>query len=179
MKFCTNCGESIDENAQVCPKCGTPVGGVKTDAQANGTPVQPDFAAGQQPYMGNPAPVYQQQVYAYDPSDHTSEMDAQDIADHKTLAISMYVFSWVGMFLAVIAAKESKYVQFHLTQVLKYSILQVLVGIVTIVLCWTLIVPVVAGIFSIVLFIVRIIGFVNACSGKAKELPVVSAFKFL
>ncbi len=174
MKFCTNCGESLEENMAVCPKCGTAVGG----AQPSPAP-QPDFQQAQQPYMGAPNPAYQQQMYAYDPSDHTAEMDEQDIADHKTLGIAMYLFSWLGMLIAVLAAKESKYIQFHLRQVLKFEILSTLVGIVTLVLCWTIIVPIAASIFCIVLFIVKIIGFVNACSGKAKELPVVSAFKFL
>ena len=27
MKFCSNCGEKIDERAVVCPKCGVPVNG--------------------------------------------------------------------------------------------------------------------------------------------------------
>ena len=28
MKFCSNCGNQIPEGANVCPLCGTPVGGV-------------------------------------------------------------------------------------------------------------------------------------------------------
>lgn len=174
MKFCTNCGESLEENATVCPKCGMAVG----DAQQAAGP-QGGFQPGQQPYMAAPSQPYQQQMYAYDPADHTAEMDPQDIADHKTLGVAMYVFSWVGMLIALLAAKESKYVQFHLKQVLKFEILSTLVGIVTILLCWTIIVPFAAAIFCLVLLVVKIIGFVNACSGKAKELPVVSAFKFL
>ncbi len=174
MKFCTNCGESLEENATVCPKCGTAVGG----AQPSPAP-QPDFQQAQQPYMGAPNPAYQQQMYAYDPADHTAEMDEKDIVENKTLAITMYLFGWMGMLIAAIAAKASKFVPFHLRQVLKFELLATLVGIVTLLLCWTIIVPIAASIFYIVLLVVKIIGFVNVCSGKAKELPVVSAFKFL
>ena len=27
MKFCTNCGNQVPEGANVCPLCGTPLGG--------------------------------------------------------------------------------------------------------------------------------------------------------
>ena len=27
MKFCSNCGNQIPEGANVCPLCGTPIGG--------------------------------------------------------------------------------------------------------------------------------------------------------
>ncbi|MBE5844737.1 MAG: zinc ribbon domain-containing protein [Butyrivibrio sp.] len=170
MKFCTNCGESLEENVTVCPKCGTAVAGAQQSA-----PQQPQG----QPFVAAPNPAYQQQMYAYDPADHTAEMDEKDIVENKTLAITMYLFGWMGMLIAAIAAKESKFVQFHLRQVLKFELLATLVGIVTLLLCWTIIVPIAASIFYIVLLVVKIIGFVNVCSGKAKELPVVSAFKFL
>ena len=167
MKFCTNCGESLEEDAQVCPKCGTPVGA------ANATP---NMQQPTQPYAA--APGYQP-MYVVDPTDHTGEMDPADIADNKILAIAIYVLSWAGMIIALLAARDSKFVGFHLREVLRLLVLESLVAIVALVLCWTIIVPVLAGVFGIVLFVVQIIGFVNACNGKAKELPIVHAFKFL
>ena len=37
MKFCSNCGEKIDERAVVCPKCGVPVSGESTITQSTTT----------------------------------------------------------------------------------------------------------------------------------------------
>ena len=31
MKFCAKCGAQMDEAANVCPSCGAPVGGLKSD----------------------------------------------------------------------------------------------------------------------------------------------------
>ena len=46
MKFCSNCGEKIDERAVVCPKCGVPVSGESTITQStNSTPKQGHGAA--------------------------------------------------------------------------------------------------------------------------------------
>jgi uncharacterized membrane protein len=175
MKFCTNCGESLEEDAQVCPKCGTPVGAA--NATPNPAPsAAPNMQQPTQPYAA--APGYQP-VYVVDPTDHTAEMDPADIAENKILAIAIYVLSWAGMLIALLAARDSKFVGFHLREVLRLLVLESLVAIVALVLCWTIIVPIVAGVFGIVLFVVQIIGFVNACNGKAKELPIIHAFKFL
>ena len=38
MKYCSNCGEQIDEKAVVCVKCGVPVSGVSTETDT--TPVK-------------------------------------------------------------------------------------------------------------------------------------------
>ncbi|WP_029323159.1 zinc-ribbon domain-containing protein [Butyrivibrio sp. AE3004] len=186
MRFCTNCGEGIDDKAQMCPKCGAPVLG-----QGNQIPLQmvpPQDGAqqtGQIPggttQQGMGQGIYQQpQMYpAFDPTDHTKDMDPSDIVENKILAVAIYVFSVVGMIIALLAARDSKFVGFHLREAIRLAVLDTIVGIVAVVLCWTFIVPIAACVFACVLFVVRIIGFVNACKGKAKELPIIHSFKFL
>ena len=44
MKFCSNCGEKIDERAVVCPKCGVPVNG-ESMIQTTSAPKQGHGAA--------------------------------------------------------------------------------------------------------------------------------------
>ena len=46
-------------------------------------------------------------------------------------------------------------------------------------LCWTIIVPIAAGIAYIVLAVVKIICFFQICSGKAKEPAIIRSFGFL
>ena len=190
MKFCTNCGEKMEDDVLVCPKCGKPSGvNSQADTSQNAAQTndnsqmqgQPMMQAQpyQQPYMGGPNGAYQQPMYSYDPTDHTREMDPQDIADNKILAVAMYVLSWMGIIVALLAARDSKFVGFHLRQVLKLCVTETLVGIISLALCWTFIVPILGGICAVILFVLQIIGFVNTCSGKAKEIPIINTFKFL
>ena len=138
----------------VCASCGAP-------------------AAQQAAPMQAAAPVYA------DPADHTAEFSPEDISGNKVFALAAYVFGWVGMIVALLAAGQSAYAMFHVRQALKLSILSMLAGVVAVVLCWTFLVPIAAGVFYVVLFVVRVMAFVYVCQGKAKELPVVKSFGFL
>ena len=62
---------------------------------------------------------------------------------------------------------------------LKFTVISCLSLIVTGLLFWTLIVPIVVGVLNIILFVVRIICFFSICSGKAKEPPIIRSFGFL
>ena len=62
---------------------------------------------------------------------------------------------------------------------LKIVVLNTLLGFASVVLCWTFIVPFAASICCTILFVVRIICFVQICKGKAIEPPIVNKFKFL
>ena len=85
----------------------------------------------------------------------------------------------IGIIIALLASKESPYVAFHLRQGLKFLAVEVLVGIVSAVLFFTLIVPIAGGIFLIVLWEIKIICFFQICSGKAKEPAIIRSLGFL
>lgn len=153
MAFCNKCGTQLPDGANVCGNCGTPVG------------------------VPAPAPV---PVPTYvDPTDHTAEFTAKDISDNKVIAMLVYLLGYVGIFIALLAGNTSPYAGFHVRQALKITVLETLLGIVTVFLCWTFIVPIAAGVCYIILFVVKIICFFSICSGKAKEPPIVKAFGFL
>ncbi len=221
MKFCTNCGQSLDENTTICPKCGTAVAaGVENQGDAttaanneqtttdnqtasanqqaqannqsaqNGAPQGAAYGAqaNQQQYQnqGMPQGGYQnpqmgQPMYnaPVDLSDHTSQFTREDIAENKTFALLPYIFGLVGIIVAAIIASDSKFVRFHIREMVKLELISYLVLFISLILTIVIIGPIVGGIISIVLFVVRVIGFVNTCYGKAKELPIISAFKFL
>lgn len=65
--FCKNCGQTMDDNALVCPNCNTPVGADAQPAQPVQQPpygaAQPPYGAAQPPY-GAPQQPYNQQPYA-------------------------------------------------------------------------------------------------------------------
>ena len=164
MKICPNCQTQLDDNAMFCTGCGAQFG-VPNGAQQN-----PNNAY-QAPYP-NYAP-------AYDPYDHTGEFDPKDISDNKVMAMLVYLMGWIGIIVALLGSSSSPYVAFHVRQALKFSVASTLMMICALVLCWTFIVPIAAGIMAMVLFVIKIICFFQICSGKAKEPAIIRSLKFM
>ena len=150
MKFCTRCGTQNEDGNAVCTSCGTP------------------FAV----YTG--APTMQ-----VNPYDHTAEMDPKAISENKVVAMLPYLIGWVGIILCALLSANSKFASFHVREALKLTVCKILVVIVGVVLFWTFIVPLLAGLLYFVLWVVGIIGFFNVCRGKAVSLPVVKGLGFL
>ena len=153
MKFCPNCGTQQEEGALSCPNCGTVF-----DAQP-----QPAPAAA--PYVN--------------PADHTAEYSAADISDNKVFAMVIYLLGAFGLVIALLARSDSEYLKFQVRQALKITVCECIVTIVSAVLCWTILVPVVGGICWIILLVVRIICFFQICKGLAKEPAIVCKLGFL
>ena len=162
MKNCIKCRTPLDDNAEFCTNCGER---------------QPHA---QQQTPPPPQPQYQQQYYAApDPFDHTSEFSAKDVSDNKVMAMLMYLMGTIGIFIALLAGTNSPYVGFHVRQALKFVVANVLLGIVSLILAFTIIVPIAAGIMMLVLFVVKIIAFVQICQGKSVEPYIIRSLKFM
>ena len=145
-----------------CPKCGTQLEDNVTFCSNCGTSLNADAVA------------------SNDPFDHTAEFDAKDISDNKVIAMLPYLMGLIGVIVAALLAKgESQYVSFHIRQALKLNIVSMLVSIVAAVLAFTIIVPIAAGIFAIVIVVLQIIAFFQVCGGKAKEPAIIKNLNFL
>lgn len=169
--ICPKCGSEVPDGGSFCTKCGAAMNPQQGMPQGN-----PNYQQGQQPYgamYGNP-----QQVYV-DPKDHTKEFDRKDISDNKVLAMVPYIMGTFGIIIALLASKESPYVAFHVRQALKLTICNILVGICSVVLFFTIIVPFAGAVCALIILVLRIICFFQVCGGKAKEAPIVSSFGFL
>lgn len=190
MKTCPTCGATLDDATMFCTQCGTNLQGAPDFANTQGSASNQDTVnqdaapnqgmPNQGPMPGQGAP-YQQYAQApvFDPYDHTAEYSPKDISDNKVIAILVYLMGTIGIIIALLASKESPYVAFHLRQGLKFLAVEVLVGIVSAVLFFTLIVPIAGGIFLIVLWVIKIICFFQICSGKAKEPAIIRSLGFL
>ena len=150
MKTCNTCGAQIEAVAKFCPECGFKFGAI----------AEPRAAV---------TDIY----------DHTSEFSPEDIANNKLYAILMYCVSLMGIIIGLLAAGDSPYVRFHVKQSLKLFICEVLLGLITAALFWTVIVGIAGSIAIVVLAVVDIICLVNACKGLAKEPPIVCKIGFL
>ena len=152
MAFCTKCGTQIPDNSFACPNCGAPTGAAA-------------------------APVMQ--AIAPDPYDHTAEFTAKDISENKVIAMLVYLMGPIGIIIALLASPTSPYAAFHVRQALKFVVAEALLGIVTVLLCWTIIVPIAASVMYLVLGVIQIICFFQICSGKAKEPAIIRSLPFL
>ena len=175
--FCPNCGKALADEAKFCDACGASVDGT---AKAAGAGAQTTGKAEEK--VKEFAKV----------EDSTAEFDADDIAKNKGLSL----FSYLGILLLIplFAAKDSKFARFHINQGLTLflagSAVQVVQNILNAVingvryslpgmvfyeigtaLHW--IVTILFVIVGLALAVLAIIGIVNACSGKAKTLPVL------
>ncbi len=120
-------------------------------------------------YIPNQAPIQ-------DTTDHTHEFTAEDISQNKVLAMIPYLMGWIGIIIALLAVNNSAYVAFHVKQALKLQVCSILSAVLCIV---PLLGAIAFGVCAIIIFVLTIMGFFNVCGGKAKELPIISGFKFL
>ena len=167
MKVCPICHSQVSDESNYCTMCGNRI---TDDVQP--VPYQPPVY--QNAYQ---QPVYQQPVY--NPYDHTAEFEAADVAQNKIYAMIMYLLSAVGIIIALLGAKDSAYVQFHLRQNLKFLIVETLLTLCAAVLFFTIIVPIAAGVCVVIVEIIRVIAFFQVCGGKAKEPAIIRSLGFL
>ena len=97
--------------------------------------------------------------------------------DSKTFAFLATFLSILGFVIALLTKKDDKYVMFYAKQSLALFIAYVIVWIASIIFA---IIPIVGGIIVWVLyvglFILWILSWMNALSGKEKEIPIVGGF---
>ncbi len=168
MKTCPKCNTVHNDDAMFCPNCGTSFQGEVNHPN--------NSAYNQPPQYGRPAaaPVM-------DPYDHTAEFDINDVKNNKLFALLVYATSILGVVIALIAniSQKSAYLSFHINQALKISITEIIVSVITVFLFWTCIVPVAAGVVSVILLVVTIICFCKTCANKSVEVPIIRSLPFL
>ncbi len=175
MKQCPNCRNQIPDDSVFCPVCGTSINTYQAPINSNNPNSSNSSNNSYTPPKYTP-PVY---IPPVKPHDHSKTFRAEDISKNKLYCMFCYLFSVVGIIIALLGAKDSEYAQFHIRQAMKFAIVEVLLSFAIAVLCWTLIVPIVGGIAMAGLFILKIIAFVDVCNGKAVEPAVIRSLNFL
>lgn len=105
--------------------------------------------------------------------DSTSKFDANDIENNKVMSILAYI--GILVLIPIFAAKDSDFARFHANQGLLLLICGIVLGLIALIP----IVKYIAIIFDIVLLAMMIIGIINVCNGKAKDLPIIGAIRIL
>lgn len=169
MKTCPKCNTQLADDAMFCTNCGTSFQNANPQPQQNA-------------YQNNAQQTYAQPVApVVDIYDHTAEFDPQDVHDNKIFAILCYIMGIVGVIVALLARSSvnSPYLSFHIKQALKISITTVLLGFISVLLCWTCIVPIAGWVCIVILEVVSIICFFQTCFNKSVEAPIVRSLPFL
>ena len=175
MAFCPKCGKQLEENTTVCPSCNAQEEQSATTENTQGTSSQPNVLQ----KLNNT-------------SDTTSEYDAKDIADNKLMALLSYLS--ILVLVPMFAAPNSKFTRFHVKQgftlFLAYIglfIVNFLLGMIkTTHYIWGVpyqttpgIVVFIGWLLGIPLFVLSILGIINAVQGRAKELPIIGKITIL
>lgn len=171
MPFCANCGKELQTENRFCAYCGTKAEESETAGEQKVNPIPPVPPI--PPAPPKPAPKL------VDQTDHTANFEKDDISENKVICMLPYLLGCIGIIIAMLGQSTSKYVAFHVRQVLKLVVVEALLGICAAVLCWTVIVPIAAAVCFVIVLVLRIMGFVYVCQGRAKEIPIVSSFGFL
>ena len=176
--FCTSCGTKLDEtpvyqapvNPNPAPAYQAPVN--PNPAPAYQAPVNPNPApAYQAPVNPNPAPAYQAPMT--DPTDHTSEFAADDVAENKPFALLIYIGGIIGLIIALFLKKDSAYLKFHIRQGIKIYLAETLLTVICS-LAIVLVVPFfVYSVAMIILIIVRLICFLTQLRASQRNLPLL------
>lgn len=148
-------------NMKICPNCGAQLDDSNTFCTSCGTPLATDV-------VSDPRPV--------EPSEDPAE---DDIAKNKLFGIIVYAGSILGIIVALLGAPDSPFVRFHVRQALKLTICEAIIAMASLLLAWTVIVPIAGAIAGIILLVVTIICFINACKGCMEEPPIVKNIAFL
>lgn len=121
----------------------------------------------------------------FDTPDTTSSYQESDIADNKVMAVLSYL--WILVLIPILAAPNSPYARFHASQGLTLLLVDIAWGVVSGILSFILgFIPVINLLWGIIvwlvgiaLFVMTILGIVNAVQGKAKELPLIGSIRIL
>ncbi len=113
--------------------------------------------------------------------DSTAQMDPQDMEKNRFMAVLSYISLLV--LIPIFCAKDSAFAKFHANQGLTLAIVEIIAWIVLGILkkipILGILFTIVDVVLSLVFFVIAVIGILNACNGKAKELPLIGKFQFL
>lgn len=166
MKSCPNCHCQVNDEAAFCPVCGTTLDNIPILSTAKREPE-------------HSIPAYIPPEPTVDPADHTAEFDPEDIKEQKLVSMVIYLLDFVGIIIALLMSKESPYVRFHTRQALKFTVVEVLLTLVTALLCWTIIVPVLGAAAMVALLVLKFVSFTQVCAGRAVEPVLIRSIGFL
>ncbi|MDR1675349.1 MAG: hypothetical protein LBR86_02615 [Tannerella sp.] len=108
----------------------------------------------------------------------TPTPDAKDAADNKVFAILAYF--GILFLIPLLAAKESPFARFHANQGLILFLAYIAAWIIAVILgLISSVLGLIASLLYLGVFILFILGVLNAAKGEMKELPLIGTFRLI
>lgn len=176
MKYCTKCGTQCDDSANACSACGTlfnaPVQVNKNDhtAEFKKEDIEKNKFFALIPHVIAVLGLIQTVKI----SNIISVF--QNLILGSSVNLTVFSLSIFGIIVSYMLAKDSEYACFHIKNAMKFTVLEAIIAVLSIV-------PAVGAIFYTVCIIIcvvlRIIEFFNICGGKAKDPAIIRSMGFL
>lgn len=161
MKKCNVCGFECEDELNTCPTCGRNTDGsdnMKNPSKA----VDPferyrkeideqikqqekriaDLQEKMKAEKEESETPKKKKEKLFDEYDKTELFEETDVNEHRFFAILIYLTGVVGIILALLKDKNSPYLKFHIQEGIKIVTLDALVLILSAILSWTVIVPI-------------------------------------
>lgn len=105
-------------------------------------------------------------------------MDPNDVQQNKVMAVLAYI--GILFLVPLLAAPNSQYARFHTNQGLVLFLFDIVVGILIAVLAFIPFIGlIVSSLLGLGVFVLMILGIVNAATGKANELPLIGKIRII
>lgn len=155
MRYCSSCGNHLDDNAKFCSVCGA-----KTEKKSEDSSFQTRVEEFINDFTNT--------------ANTTAEYTAEDIKKNRHMAVLAYF----GLLFLVplLLAKDSPYARYHTNQGIILFIVQSIGVAATQIPEAGWAAAALVNVFTTALFI---IGVINAFKGLAKELPLIGRFRIL
>jgi len=166
MLSCSKCGKNFPDNTKYCPGCGAEVW-LYSDKNTSENINNSKFSD-----LDNVLNDFNNTV------DTTFEFDDKDIKDNKIYAVLAYF--GILVLIPILGAPNSKFARFHANQGLVLLICSIILNFISGIVSIIPTIGEVLGVFiPLGVFIIQIIGIINAANGRAKEVPIVGKYKIL
>lgn len=178
MKMCPNCHNQITDEAVYCPVCGSVIS------------VTGQYQPEQQYQMPYNAAYTQQVPSTAEPEidlyDHAADFSTSDISENKVIAMLMYLLGPLGILIALLAAKSSGYIDFHVRQAMKLTVMDILsvltlciLNVLMFLIGLQVIIILLTTLVFLALLAIHLICFFWTCKNQAKEPYFVRKLTFL
>ena len=207
MAKCTQCGAEVPDDVKICPACGASMEEPESPkAPETETPAEPEAPVAETPAAETPAAEDKKidlkdlkekvgdiaaavkdkandaaeevknqlnEAKAAEEAAVAEEFDPEDIKKNKLMSVLAYL--GILVIIPILAAKDSKFARFHTNQGLILFISSIIVSL----LAYIPVIKWFAWVVDILIFILAIMGIINAAKGQVKELPVIGKYKIL
>lgn len=177
MATCPKCGVEVADDSKFCPTCGAPMQAEEPAEKKEEFKEKVEGAAAEVKEKASAfaADVKEkiEEAKAAAAADDNDVYDEDDVQKNKGYAILAYL--GILFLVPLFAAKESKFARFHTNQ----GIILFICYVVAYFLSYVPVIKYFAWIVEIALFILFLMGIINAAKGEAKDLPVVGKYRFL